>query len=491
MKISITIIIIFTFAFFTESYPQTSKINWDKRLGWTTFGGVIESSDKNYVIGGNSISAPYEHFIKKIDKNGNDIWIKSFEPESTYGTSIKVIKETTEHGFIIGGNIKPGNNWLSSNMYIMKADENGNKLWSKSFPSTLFSRLADVVEVNNNFIIIGHTGVSDTSDRDIVVYMLDSSGNTVWGKKFQNDNSEIASSAVIVENELYVLGSIKDKNKSDSDIYLLKMNLQGDTLLTRRYGGSSSEAGVSIKSFNDTLFITANKSLSAEDVNQFVLKTDKRGDILWEREIGSSEADVAFTSTVDNSGSLLIGGSTNSSLSGDDLNYYLNKLANNGDVVLSLQDNPYANERTPGTSYLKFYITSMLVDSDNNYLLSCVYSYNIGGIGATQAVLLKINSQLTLFNDNKIPVDNYYLSQNYPNPFNPNTQIRYNIAKSDYVKIKIYDQTGRETAVLVNEFKPAGSYEISFDAKNLSSGLYFYKLTAGSYTEMKKMIFLK
>ncbi len=85
----------------------------------------------------------------------------------------------------------------------------------------------------------------------------------------------------------------------------------------------------------------------------------------------------------------------------------------------------------------------------------------------------------------------FNLAQNYPNPFNPTTTIQYSIPKSVNVEIKVYDVLGNEVTTLVNVEKPAGVYEVEFNAKNLSSGVYFYKLTAGSFTETKKMTLLK
>ena len=90
----------------------------------------------------------------------------------------------------------------------------------------------------------------------------------------------------------------------------------------------------------------------------------------------------------------------------------------------------------------------------------------------------------------KLP-DNFILEQNFPNPFNPSTTIRYSIPTSDFVTLKVYDVLGNEVATLVNEEKPAGSYEVNFNASQLSSGIYFYKLQAGSFVETKKMILLR
>lgn len=82
----------------------------------------------------------------------------------------------------------------------------------------------------------------------------------------------------------------------------------------------------------------------------------------------------------------------------------------------------------------------------------------------------------------------YNISQNYPNPFNPSTKIKYSIPASEKVLIKVFDVLGREVTTLLNEYKESGTYEIEFNARNLSSGLYFYKLTSGNYSETKKTI---
>jgi hypothetical protein len=85
----------------------------------------------------------------------------------------------------------------------------------------------------------------------------------------------------------------------------------------------------------------------------------------------------------------------------------------------------------------------------------------------------------------------FTLEQNFPNPFNPSTKIRYSVSQNSNVMIKVFDILGNEIEILVNEEKPVGTYEITWYAANLPSGVYFYKLQAGNYFEMKKMILLK
>jgi hypothetical protein len=85
----------------------------------------------------------------------------------------------------------------------------------------------------------------------------------------------------------------------------------------------------------------------------------------------------------------------------------------------------------------------------------------------------------------------FALYQNYPNPFNPTTTISFSIPSPAFISLKVYDILGNEVATLVNQERPAGEYEINLDASNLTSGVYFYRLNAGRFTEMKKMILMK
>jgi photosystem II stability/assembly factor-like uncharacterized protein len=85
----------------------------------------------------------------------------------------------------------------------------------------------------------------------------------------------------------------------------------------------------------------------------------------------------------------------------------------------------------------------------------------------------------------------FKLAQNYPNPFNPSTKISYSIPNKSQVSLKVFDVLGNEVAELVNSAKPAGSYEVSLNAENLSSGIYFYTLSAGSVKETKKMMLVR
>ena len=85
----------------------------------------------------------------------------------------------------------------------------------------------------------------------------------------------------------------------------------------------------------------------------------------------------------------------------------------------------------------------------------------------------------------------FTLDQNYPNPFNPATKISYGLPKESFVSIKIFDILGKEVMKLVNENKQAGYHQVDFNASNFASGMYFYKIEAGSFVQTRRMMLLK
>ena len=88
-------------------------------------------------------------------------------------------------------------------------------------------------------------------------------------------------------------------------------------------------------------------------------------------------------------------------------------------------------------------------------------------------------------------VKEYKLNQNYPNPFNPSTQLEFGISKLGFVSLRIYDILGKEVATIVNEKLSPGIYKYEFNGSNLSSGIYFYTIKAGDFTETKKMTLIR
>lgn len=141
-------------------------------------------------------------------------------------------------------------------------------------------------------------------------------------------------------------------------------------------------------------------------------------------------------------------------------------------------------------TYLEFPIaiqSSLLPDSVLIMVASGLGSGQVGTELIVDEITFKVGGSTAVLEEEIFP-STFFLNQNYPNPFNPSTSIQYQIAGISQVTLKVYDVLGNEVATLVNEAKPAGSYEVNFNASKLSSGIYFYKLQAGTFLKTKKMI---
>jgi type IX secretion system substrate protein len=137
----------------------------------------------------------------------------------------------------------------------------------------------------------------------------------------------------------------------------------------------------------------------------------------------------------------------------------------------------------------------------NGIINSSNSSYSLKGVlgnittGKSSGINYYLNSTIftmtSIESIEEILPDSYMLYNNYPNPFNPTTAISFQLSAVSDVKLSIYDMNGKKVATLINDNKPAGYYELNWDASNFSSGIYFYRLQAGDFIDTKKMVFMK
>ncbi len=171
--------------------------------------------------------------------------------------------------------------------------------------------------------------------------------------------------------------------------------------------------------------------------------------------------------------------------------------------TLNLPNASFGALRVRATTVEKVYLGGTLSGGDTIYTISwltesgnqlsvvvgalssgsvSVNSISLVIVGSTPATLVKAPAQLP---------GNFTLSQNYPNPFNPSTQIQFSVPRAGFVSLKVYDMLGREVATLVHQELTPSSYSITWNASNVASGVYLYKLDAGNYSVTKKMVLMK
>jgi len=174
----------------------------------------------------------------------------------------------------------------------------------------------------------------------------------------------------------------------------------------------------------------------------------------------------------------------------------LNSYYFNGDSTVSNLTILLNNETNTINYSVDIELDSTLMKNDYDYFYG-IYAVDKGIVRENSLspdsgfYKLIYDTTATLVPQSEPEVLTYYLKQNYPNPFNPTTSIQYAIIKRQWVTLKVFDLLGNELATLLDEEKPAGNYKITFNGAGLSSGIYFYRLKAGSFIQTKKMILLK
>jgi len=138
-------------------------------------------------------------------------------------------------------------------------------------------------------------------------------------------------------------------------------------------------------------------------------------------------------------------------------------------------------EQWTNSFWQPFNSSSSTLDSAGNYI----------GISGCKIIFHYKQTLITAVKEDIGSPSSHQLFQNYPNPFNPSTVIKYHLSTAGNVRLTIFDVLGREVRTLLNEQKSAGFYQVNWNASGVSSGVYFYRLQAGSFTETKKLVLLK
>jgi hypothetical protein len=168
-----------------------------------------------------------------------------------------------------------------------------------------------------------------------------------------------------------------------------------------------------------------------------------------------------------------------------------NLIAHTGTYLVTFADNViYAYDPANGNSISSCTLTSMPASYEWTMSYTNGMFFLTESTESTWYVWTIDDGAVSVTQNEPIPIE-FSLEQNYPNPFNPSTKIKFSIPQGEYVSLRVFDILGNEIATLVNEKREPGTYEVTFDAANLTSGVYVYKLDAGDFVQTKKLVLMK
>ncbi len=337
---------------------------WSKTYGGTENDeaySVEQTNDGGYIIGARTASfgaQGQDMYIIKTDAGGSTLWAKAYgrgEDELIYA-----IKQTSDSGYIAVGST--GFPIGSDNTYIVKTDASGTPLWNRVYRESKNEYAFSVAQTGDGgYIVAGATYSFGAADNyDIFLMKIDFNGDMIWTKTYGGTNDEWAKSVTQTSDSGYIVTGITSSFGAGlSDVYLIKTDATGDTLWTKTYGSDSSDGVSAIELTSDGGYIVAGgtNGFGAGGTDVYLIKIDSIGNVLWSKAYGGTGDDYGNALKVTSDGSYIIMGSTNSFGAGD-LDIYLIKTDSNGN-----SDCNYMNANTQVSSGSIVNNITMLVTS--------------------------------------------------------------------------------------------------------------------------------
>jgi uncharacterized delta-60 repeat protein len=496
----------------------------------------VDAAGNSYVTGRCNINGTEDYCTIKYNSAGAQQWIAYYNGTQNISDRPTDIDIDPQGNIYVTGyvNYSTQDPFNSGDYCTIKYDANGVQQWAQIFFTQVNKKdLAQsiAVDASGNVFVTGSSWFSSSRADDMVTIKYNSQGQVLWtgiydgngevpesdgGKEIfvdsqgnayvigsctnlltgidfvmvkytpqgvqqfiafyagpQNTISE-SGTAITVDNSgnIYAAGSSDNAN---TDIVTIKYAPSGVMQWTRIYDGGGIDDVTDIAADNSgNVYVSGKKG-----VKGLVIKYNAGGNLMWEKEIsGTGGNEVISNLIIDPHGDVY---GTGKIAAGTDFNFVTVKIDPAGIIQWQAIHNGSGNQNDFGNAIGidgagNIYVTGSSVESGQNGNF-CTIKYAPGTIGINPV-------------SGEIP-DNFMLSQNYPNPFNPVTNIKFGIPKAGNVRLIIYDINGREVNRLINQNLNAGYYTADFNASNLASGVYFYRLEANDFTDVKKMMLVK
>lgn len=295
---------------------------------------ICPTQDGGYIITGNTRSfQPDVHekdkskelLVLKIDKEGNIEWSKTYGGDNhDYGFCIR---QTLDGGYIIAGETNSFGS-SSSDVYVLKIDYEGNIQWSKRMGGKNLEYAFEIVETYDGYVLAGETNTFGVGQYDIFLMKIDKDGEVIWTKTYGGVSEEYGYDLEYTEDEGFVLtGSSYSFGLGKLDYYVLRLDKQGNILWGRVYGGESDDQAHSVKELKNGDLLVAGFSssffhqLNGEDV--YVLRLSDKGVVRWSKIYGGKFGDYAVYCLESKKGDFLVAGETASFNGFDDRDTYV------------------------------------------------------------------------------------------------------------------------------------------------------------------------
>lgn len=457
----------------------TSSLSAQTVLAEEVYGGsyldvgyeAVETPDGDYlIVGYHNYSSYNDIYLIKADSIGGELW-SQYYGGSYWDNGFSIIS-TVDGNYMIGGRHFSSSSTSSGDAYLLKVEPDGTALWDEEYGSSDKDGCNSVIQSSDSGYVF--TGQYDYND--LWLLKADSSGNLLWSETYGAGSGR---DVVETSDQNYlVTGHVTG---ADDDLFLGKVDSSsGDTLWTATVGGSGfTDRGYGICDSHDTGIIVAGytDSYGAGGVDFYLVEFTPDGYFIRSETYGSSEDEHAFSIAQVTDGYILAGRS-NSYGSGD-YDAYLVKLDTALDTVWT--------ETYGGSGDDHF--QRVFCNSEGNYV--CIGSTeSFGNDSQIYFVLVKDDYVNVEDNPEHSEMPNNPVIRNHPNPFDSSTEITYSLWQAQQVTLAVYDICGRRIAVLDEGYRNPGDYSITFDASDISCGVYYAKLETPVSSTLRRMVLI-
>jgi hypothetical protein len=502
-----------------------------------------------------SSSTKEDYATIKFGEDGDFIWAVRYDgPGHNIDNATAITIDNAGNVYVTGWS-RSGSDYGSEDYCTIKYNNNGQQLWAARYDGAVgndcyYYDYANAIFVDNsgNVYVTGESWGNDDLNGDYLTVKYNSSGVVQWAKRYNgpsSKNDKALSIGLDAMNNIYVTGASEQQGKG-YDYLTVKYSTNGSQQWATRYDGPAYLNDIANELKVDGLgnvYVTGSSHGGTTKLDYVTIKYNNTGQQQWLQRYTNSpinDTDVATGVDIDVYGNTYVTGYSKSTgaasydyvtikyKGADGSQMWLNR-ADGGlsdkawDIKVIYKTCASGNGSNGGGEDVPCWDVYVYVSGESklgsgNDFLSYGYGengnqrwfnrFNGPQNGNDAAYSISVRANFPVIYAGGVFANDYGiigiteltrngsgnmkgLSGNYPNPFNPSTNISYNISKETIVKISVFDILGRNVANLVDGKKPEGSYSVTFDASELNSGVYFYRIDTDYASETKKIVLIK
>lgn len=451
---------------------------------WTkTFGGASDDNawaihqvrDSGFIIAGGSSSFNPDNsdvYLIRADKNGDTLWTRTY-PQADFDEAWDIL-QTDDGGFVIAGYTNAYSATMKD-IYLIRTNAQGDTLWTRTYGTEYDDDGYSIVRTHDGgYAIVGETTsyIQDSIiNKDVYLIRVNSTGDTLWTKTFGGDSTDVGYTLQQTPDSGFIIGGYTSSfgtSAEDFDLYLIKTNLHGDTLWTKTFGSAEWDIIRAIALTNDNGYIATGVIGTENSHNVYIIRFDEKGDTLWTRSFGDYSKDNGHSIQPTNDGGFIICGSTRSYSVGE-ADVYLIRITGDGDTLWT---------KAIGDTFWDFGNIAKQTFNGGYIVAGFTFSYGAGGYDAYLIRLDKENVAIQQKGLSKTQrMDDLFLSHNHGSN---NVRLNFDLAASGHITLAVYDTRGKLIDVIADSYVQKGSHNVQWNMNQAdnkgASGVYLFRI---------------